>query len=354
VAAVAYDRRLFEDRDVPRRTLVDAPGPITAVAIVVVTLAVAWTSAVGAQSSSKLPVIGVLATGQARTQAPYPALERALRARGLVEGQNVRIDFRLAEGHVDRLPALAAELVRANVDVMLAGGPLHSLEAARRATRTLPIVMVAVDYDPVATGMVDSLRRPGGNITGVFIRQVELTPKRVEILKEIAPQARQVAILSDRFSGDQLKMAETTALTFGLHPRPLPFTTPPYDYAAAFAMLAEERSSSAALVTIGPQFFRDRAVIAQMLARLRIPTMFPLPEFADAGGLIAYGANLDTAFETAASYIDRILKGARPGDLPIEQPRAFELVVNMKTARATGVTIPPSVLLRADRLIQKP
>lgn len=352
-AWIACDRRLVQDGDVPRPTP-DKTAAIRLVAAVVFVLAAVWANATGAQSASKLPVIGILATGQARAQAPYPALERALRERGLVDGQNVRIEFRMAEGRIDRLPSLAAELIRSNVDVIVAGGPLHSLEAARRATRVLPIVMVAVDYDPVAARVVDSLRRPGGNITGVFIRQVELTPKRLELLKEIAPQAKQVVILSDHFTGDQLKMAENTAPTFGLYPRPLPFRTPPYDYAAAFATLAQERSSSAALVTIGPLFFRDRARIAQLMGQLRIPTMFPLPEFADAGGLIAYGANLDTAFASAAPYIDKILKGVKAGDLPIEQPKSFELVVNMKTARASGVTIPPAVLLRADRLIQEP
>jgi putative tryptophan/tyrosine transport system substrate-binding protein len=160
-----------------------------------------------------------------------------------------------------------------------------------------------------------------------------------------------VAILSDPFTVDQLKMAESTARNFGILLQPIQFKPLPYDYAAAFASAAKERPG-AVLVTVGPVFFRDRLRLTEIAAQQRIPTMFPLPEFADAGGLIAYGANLDATFASAASYIEKILKGVKPADLPIEQPRYFELVVNMKTAKTIGVTIPPSVLVRADRVIQ--
>jgi len=221
--------------------------------IVAVALAVVLADAAHAQPAPKLPVIGILATGQLRTGAPYPALE------------------------------------------LVAGGTLPSLEAARRASSVIPIVMIAVDYDPLATGMVSSLNRPGGDITGVFVRQIELTPKRMELLKEIAPKAQRVAILSDPFTVDQLKTAESTARTFGLRVLPIQFQTPPYDYAAAFASAAKERLG-AALVTVGPVFFRDRARLVEVAGQQRIPTMFPLPEFADAGGLIAYGASLDVTF----------------------------------------------------------
>ena len=169
--------------------------------------------------------------------------------------------------------------------------------------------------------------------------------------KEIAPKTQRVAILSDPFTVDQLKMAEGTAPTFGLRIQPVRFQTLPYDYSAAFAGATKE-GCGAALVTVGPVFFRDRSRLVEVAAQHRIPTMFPLPEFVDAGGLIAYGANLDATFASAASYIERILKGSKPADLPIEQPRSFELVVNMKTAKTIGVTIPPSVVLRADRVIE--
>ena len=319
--------------------------------IVAVALLVVSAQAAHSQPAPKLPIIGILATGQLRTAKPYPALERALRERGLIDGQNVRIEFRMAEGLIERLPELAVDLVRANVDVIVAGGTLPSLEAARRASSVVPIVMIAVDYDPLAAKLVSSLNRPGGNITGVFVRQIELTAKRMELLREIAPKAGRVAVLSDSFTVDQLKTAESTARNFGLRVRPLAFHTLPYDYAAAFASAVKERSG-AALVTVGPVFFRDRAQLVEAAGQQHIPTIFPLSEFADAGGLIAYGANLDATFASAAPYIEKILKGVKPADLPIEQPKSFELVVNMKTAKRMGITIPPSVLVRADRVIE--
>ena len=202
----------------------------------------------------------------------------------------------MAEGRIERLPDLAIDLVRANVDVIVTGGTFPSLEAARRATGAVPIVMIAVDYDPLATGVVSGLSRPGGNITGVFVQQIELTAKRMELLREIAPKARRVA-------------------------------------------------------TVGPVFFRDRAKLVEIAKQRRIPTMFPLPEFADAGGLIAYGATLDATFASAAPYIAKILRGVKPADLPIEQPKSFELVINAKTARAMGLTLPQSILVRAQRVI---
>src|SRR5215475_6914247 len=208
-------------------------------------------SAAWAQSGSRLPAIGILATGQFRTAAPYPALEQALRDLGLVDGQNVRIEFRMAEGKIERLPDLALDLVRANVDVIVAGGTFPSVEAARRATSAVPIVMIAVDYDPLATGIVSSLSRPGGNITGVFVQQIELTAKRMELLREIVPKAHRIAILSDDFTVDQLKMAESTARSFGLLHQPIEFHKLPYDYIAAFGNAVKERSG-AALVTVGP------------------------------------------------------------------------------------------------------
>ena len=304
-----------------------------------------------AQPGPKLPIIGILASGQPRTASPYPALERALRELGLVDSQTVRIEFRMAEGRIERLPGLAVELARSNVDVIVAGGNLASLQAARHASDAIPIVMIAVDYDPIATKMVSSLNRPGGNITGVFVRQIELTAKRMELLKEIAPKATRVVMLSDPFSTEQLKAAESAARALGVRLQSVEFRTPPYDYASALASAAKD-GAGAALVAITPVMFRERAQIAEIAARQRIPTMFPLPEFADAGGLIAYGASLDATFASAAPYIEKIIKGVKPADLPVEQPKYFELVVNGKVAQSMGVTVPPAILLRANRVIQ--
>lgn len=211
--------------------------------------------------------------------------------------------------------------------------------------------MIAVDYDPIATGMVASLNRPGGNITGVFVRQIELTAKRMELLKEIAPRVTRVVMLSDPFSTEQVKAAERAARTLGLRLQPVEFRTPPYDYTTALASAAKD-GAGAALVAITPVMFRERVRIAEIAARQRMPTMFPLPEFVDAGGLIAYGASLDATFASAAPYIGKIIRGVKPADLPIEQPRSFELVVNAKVAHSMGVSFPPAILLRADRVIQ--
>jgi ABC-type uncharacterized transport system substrate-binding protein len=304
-----------------------------------------------AQPTPKLPIIGILASGQPRTASPYPALERALGELGLVDGQTARIEFRMAEGRIERLPGLAIDLVRSNVDVIIAGGNLASLEAARSASAAIPIVMIAVDYDPIAARMVASLNRPGGNITGVFVRQIELTFKRMELLKEIAPKAARVVMLSDPFSVEQLKAAESAARTLGLRLQSVEFRTPPYDYTAALASAGKD-GAGGALVAITPVMFRERVQIAEIAARQRIPTMFPLPEFADAGGLIAYGASLDATFASAAPYIEKIIRGVKPADLPIEQPRSFELVVNAKVARSIGMSFPPVILARADRVIQ--
>lgn len=319
--------------------------------LLAIALAVALAETADAQRATKLPVVGILASNQPRTAPPYPALERALREGGLVDGQNIKIEFRMAEGKIERLPGLAAELVHAGADVILAGGTIASLEAARSASSSVPIVMVAVDYDPLDRKVVASLSRPGGNITGVFIRQIELTAKRMEYVKVIAPKATQVGILSDAFTVDQLKMAESAAPGFGLRVQPLSFSTMPYDYAKAFESAAKEKAG-AVLVTVGPVFFRERTRLVETAAQHRIPTMYGLPEFADAGGLIAYGANLDATFASAAPYIDKVLKGVKPAELPIEQARFFELVVNLKAAKKIGLTIPQPVLLRADRVIQ--
>src|SRR5262249_13274112 len=265
--------RLRRRRPARVERLSGIPSPVATAlkrTIVAFVLAILSAGTAYAQSAAKLPVIGILATGQLRTAPPYPALERALGELGLVDGQSVRIEFRMAEGHIERLPDLAVELVRANVDVIVAGGTLPSLDAARRATRAIPMVMIAVDYDPLETKVVSSLSRPGGNITGVFIRQVELTAKRMELLKEIAPKAKRIAIFTDPFTVDQFKMAESTAPTFGLRLQPVKFKTLPYDYAAAFASVAKERSG-AALVMVGPNFFRDRAQLIEIATRQRIP-----------------------------------------------------------------------------------
>ena len=270
---------------------------------------------------------------------------------GYVEGQNLAIEFRAAEGKVDRLPDLAAELVRSKVDLIVASGSEATLQAVRKTTATIPIVMVAIDYDPIKAGYVAALARPGGNVTGVFFQQLELSGKRLEIGREAVPKATRVAILWDTFSANQLKGAETAAQALGLSLLGLELGFPPYDYDKVM-QVAVRRGCEALFVPSSPLVYRDRVRIAEAALRKRLPAVFAHREHAEAGALISYGPNMSEMYRGAAVYVSRILKGANPADLPVEQPTKFELVINLKTAKALGLTIPPSLLARADQVIE--
>ena len=295
--------------------------------------------------------IGVLATGNPRSAAPIQAFEQKLRELGYVEGQNLAIEARPAEGKIDRLPDLAAELVRSKVDLIVASGSEATLRAVRKTTSTMPIVMIAIDYDPIKAGYISSLAHPGGNITGVFFQQLELTSKRLEICREAVPKATRVAILWDAFSANQLSPAETAAQALGLSLLRLELKDPPYDYEGAIQLVVR-RGGNALFVPSSPLVYRDRTRIANAALKNRLPTIFAHREHVEAGGFIGYGPNMSDMYRRAAVYVDRILKGAKPADLPVEQPTKFELVINLKTAKAIGVTIPQSLLLRADQVIQ--
>jgi putative tryptophan/tyrosine transport system substrate-binding protein len=276
---------------------------------------------------------------------------RRLGELGYVEGRNLSIEFRTADGRPERFPGLMVELARMGVDVILPVGPEASLRAAREATTTIPIVVVAIDYDPVARGYVDGLARPGGNTTGVFLRQPELTPKRIELLKEVVPKVRRLAVFWDAFSVDQLEEARIVAQAAGLELQQFEFRDPPYRFDGPMKS-ATQRQAGALLGLASPIFFRQRADLAEVAIRYRLPSIVPFQESAEAGVLMAYGAYLPDMLGRAAEYVDRIFKGARPADLPMEQPTKFELVINLKTARALGLTIPPSLLARAERVIE--
>ncbi len=304
-----------------------------------------------AQRPGKVARVGVLSAAQPRTASFLQAFEHRLRDLGYVEGQNLIIEFRTGEGKAERYSALAAELVKRQVDVLVASGPEAVLRAARDATRTTPIVMVAIDYDPVARGYIVGLPRPGGHITGLFFQQLELTGKRLELLKGALPQLTRVAVLWDAFSADQLPAAEAAARELGVHLQPVELRHPPYDYASAFNAVAESRAK-ALLPLMSPVFFRERARLLELVGAHRLPAIFGQREMADAGGLMAYGVSFNEMFRRAADYADRILKGSKPADLPVEQPTKFELVINLKTAKALGLKIPQSVLIRADQVIQ--
>ena len=310
--------------------------------------------AVRAQQAAKVPRIGYLAGDRAAGPHLIEAFRQGLRDLGYVEGSNVLIEYRDAEGKFERLPALAAELVALKIDVIVAGGtPL--ILAAKQATRTLPIVFAAAS-DPVTDGLVTSLARPGGNVTGLSNIAPDLVGKRLELLKQAVPGVNRVAILwqpggtGERTEQDMRKGAEAAARALGMRLQFLE-ARGPADFDRAFSDMTRERAG--ALTSLGgSMFFSERRRLVDLAAKNRLPALYQQREFVDAGGLMAYGANLADNFRRAATYVDKILKGAKPGDLPVEQPTKFELVVNPKTAKALGLTLPPSVLGRADQVIE--
>jgi putative ABC transport system substrate-binding protein len=303
------------------------------------------------QTPGRMMKLGILSTVNPRTTTFIEALIQRLRELGFLEGQNLVVEFRNAEGDVARLPALADELVRLNVDVILASGPEVTLQAARKATATLPIVIAAVDFDPMARGYIASLAKPGGNVTGVVLRQIELTGKRMQFLKDALPNVTRVAVFWDAISADQWREAEKAALGVGLRLQGVELLHPPYNLTDAFRTAARGRAE-ALLLLMSPVFFPQRAQVAELGLKSQLPTICGLAQYAHAGALMSYGANLDDMFRQAALYIDKILKGAKPADLPVEQPTKFELVINLKTAKALGLTIPQSILSRADQVIE--
>ena len=304
-----------------------------------------------AQPPGNVVRVGMLIAAQPRSASFIQAFEHRLRDLGYVEGQNLLIEFRTGEGKAERYPPLAAELVALHVDVLLASGTEAVLHAARHATSTIPIVMIAIDYDPMARGYIAGLPRPGGNITGLFFQQLELTGKRLEFLKEALPKLTRVAVLWDAFSADQLPAAEAAARGVGVQLQPIELRQPPYDYASALSTAAAGQAE-AVLPLMSPVFFRERTPLLGLLDTHRLPAIFGQREFADAGGLMAYGVSFDEMYRRAADYVDRILQGTKPADLPVEQPRRFEFVINLKTAQALGLTLPPGVLFQADEMIK--
>jgi len=303
-----------------------------------------------AQQAGKIPRIGVLRQGS----SPDPLVEafrQGLRELGYAEGRNVSIEYRWAEGRAERLPALAAELVRLKVDVIVASG-VEAL-AVKRATTSIPIVM-PVSSDPVRLGLVSSLARPGGNVTGLASFFDELAGKWVELLKQVLPRISRMAVL--RYPEvdpnlTQLRASEAAARSLGVRLHVLNAGDPD-DLATAFAEAGSNRAE--ALIVFPSAFlFAHRARVVELAARHRLPTMYGQREYVVAsGGLMSYGPDLHDLFRRAAVYVDKILKGAKPADLPVEQPTKFELVINLKTARALGLTIPRSLLLRADDVIE--
>lgn len=301
-----------------------------------------------AQPVGKRPRIGVLAN---QDNPPWQGFRQGLRELGYVEGGNVAIDWRWSEGRPERLPVLAAELVALGVDIIVTSGTQAAL-AAKQATSRIPVVAALLSY-PVRTGLVASLARPGGNVTGLTTVSPELAGKRLELLKTIAPAARRVAVLHnpnspiERLGLDEFRPAATA---LGLQIVPVGAPTPD-DLEMAFAAAAAQRAE--ALVVIGnPVNFKGRQQIVQFASTRKLPSIFEERLFVSEGGLLSYAPNFIEMFRRTAGYVDKILKGAKPADLPVEQPTKFELVINLKTAKALGLKIPHSLLLRADEVIQ--
>ena len=308
--------------------------------------------ALGAQQKA-MPVLGFLSSTSPGPYAPFvAAFRQGLSDTGYVEGQNVTIEYRWAEGSYDRLPALAADLVGRKVDLIAAAGGIPSALAAKTATSTIPIVF-AVGTDPVGDGLVASLARPGGNLTGISFLLVELMPKRLELMSELVPRAGVIALLVNPNNANAehiIRDVQEAARTKGVQLQILKAATEG-EIDAAFATLVELKAG-ALIVGSDPFFNSRREQLVAQAARHAVPAIYEGRQFAAVGGLISYGTSLTAVYRQAGVYAGEILKGAKPADLPVEQPTTFELVINLKTAKALGLTVPQSILARADEVIE--
>jgi putative ABC transport system substrate-binding protein len=314
--------------------------------------AASWPLAARAQQAGKTYTIGRLTAGSyASVSALVEVFEDALREMGWIEGKNIAFEYRSAEDRLERLPELAAELVRLNVDVIAAGGTLAPL-AVKRVTSTIPIVMTSAG-DPLGSGLVASLARPGGNVTGMSLMVPDLGGKRLELLKEALPRLSRVAVLwnaANPYSANVFKETQVASRTLGIEVQSLE-TRDPDGFDGAFE--AVRRQHPDALVTVEDPLTSDhRKLIADFAAGQRLPSLHGQKEFAAAGGLISYGTSLADVVRRAAGYVDKILKGAKPADLPVQQPTKFELVISLKTAKALGLHVPDRLLALADEVIE--
>ena len=310
-----------------------------------------------AQQPKKVPLIGYLSTiDAARDAARAEAIRLALRERGHIEGQNIATEYRYAEGKVDRFSELAAELVRLKVDIIVVSGGARLILAAKNATKTIPIVMMSGGgSDPVEEGFVESLARPGGNVTGLTTLTRELGGKRLELLKEAVPKLARVVVLYDPVAQGsilgQKEVLPIAARALGLTLRAGEIRAAG-DFDSVFATLNKQRPDGLYVTTAGPPMRGNQKRIVSFALKSRLPSVYENREAVDAGGLMYYGADLADSYRRVAYFVDRILKGAKPADLPVEQPTKFEFVINLKTAKQIGLTIPPEVLARANKVIK--
>jgi putative ABC transport system substrate-binding protein len=313
--------------------------------------ATAWPLAARAQQVPKIFRVGSVGLANPRSGGLWAPIEQGLRELGYVEGENLAIEYINLNGRSDGIGEAMQELVRRKVDVIVSLGNEIALKSALAATRTTPIVMVALDFDPLALGYVTNLARPTGNVTGLFLQQIELSAKRVQLTSDAFPEIREATVFWDRQSSDQWHAARGAAVTLGLSLAGIELSEPPYNYELALAQTSADHRGIL-IVMISPEFFLDRARLAEFALRHQMRSVCPLREFVEAGGLMSYGVSFTTLGRRAAAYVDRIAQGAKPTDLPIEQPTKFEMVINLKTAKALGIEIPPTLAARADEVIE--
>ena len=321
---------------------------------ILLSIALMGVGAIGqAQQSTKIPRIGYLnAVSPSSVSDRIEAFRQGLRELGYVEGKNIVIVSRYADGNLERLPALAAELARLKVDVIVSSGPVPT-RFTKKATATIPIVM-AQDSDPVGNGFVATLARPGGNITGLSTLAPELSGKRLELLKEIVPRLSRVAVFGTSTqpgNAQALKEVELAARAFGINLQYVDVLDPK-DIETAFRAAGKGRADAVLMMVPSGVVNSLRKEIAELAVKSRLPATYQQSEYVEAGGLMSYGVSIDDLNRRAATYVDKILKGRKPADLPVEQPTKFELIINLKAAKQIGLTIPPNVLARADRVIK--
>ncbi len=319
------------------------------VGIVALVLTFVMCGVVAEAQQKKIPRIGVLFIGS-KNQPHLEAFKQGLRERGYTEGKNILFEYRYAEGNNDRLPQLAAELVSDKVDVIVTTASVSAI-AARRVTKTIPIVMTS--GNPLESGLAASLAKPGRNVTGLTVLSVDLSGKRVELLTETFPKTTRIAALQspqDFEAGAGYKETQEAAKAFSLRLHPVEVQSA-NDFELAFAQM-NKAGETALLVILSPMITFNSRRIVELALKYRLPGMYPTKQFAEEGGLMAYGPLIADLYRRSATYVDKILKGANPGELPVEQPTKFELVINLKTAKQIGVTIPANVLARADRVIK--
>jgi len=327
---------------------------LPSILVAVVLLALGVTAE--AQQPKKVHRIGYLSTNDPATDsARVEGIRLALRQLGYIEGQNIAIEYRYTQGKIDRPPELAVELVRLKVDIIVVAGGDATIQAAKNATKTIPIVMLGAGSDPVEAGHVESLARPGGNVTGITTLGRELGGKRLELFKEAVPKLSRFAVLYD--PANRPSLHEVKEL-LPADARSLKLTIQPWeiravdDFDKVFAALNKQRPDGLYVPGGGPVITANQKRIVGFALKSRLPSMYAIKEYVDAGALMSYGADLADSYRRVAYFVDRILKGAKPADLPVEQPTKFELVINLKTAKQIDLTIPPEVLARANRLIK--